>query len=190
MKADSVWFCYSGHLGYNWLPVWTDCLKRGRGTGRVVRQAALLRDADGQLRGHLSDWMVEDGGGESLVARGGNVASCRIFMGSYKGIVCICVFAHLCVRGFVSTTPYKLLSEAQRLDVTLPPWLWWRCGCRMRERKWWVEIRLPSGGFASENSECGWQNRLTFAFDRSLRQPCFWEICTVWAEEGKSALGS
>lgn len=104
-------------------------------------------------------------------------------MGSYKGIVCVFVCVRVCLCQFVCVNsvppPYKLLSEAQRLDVTLPPWLWWRCGCRMRERKWWVEIQLPSGSFASENSECGWQNRLTFAFDGSLRHPCFWEICTV-----------
>lgn len=46
---------------------------------------------------------------------------------------------------------------------------------------WRGENQLPSGTFASENPECGWQKRLTFAFDRSLRHPCFWEICTVGA---------
>lgn len=53
----------------------------------------------------LTDWMVEDRGGRSLVAGwrrgvgGVGVASRRIFMGSYKGIVCIC--ARLRVSGFV-----------------------------------------------------------------------------------------
>lgn len=100
----------------------------------VVRRRVVLRDADGQLRGHLSDWMVEDRGGGSLVARWrqgrGGVASRRIFMGSYKGIVCICACLPVCVSALCKQCPPppptspKLLSEAQRLDVTLPPWLW------------------------------------------------------------------
>lgn len=56
------------------------------------RQAATLRDADGQLRGHLSDRRTEDGEGERFLwLVGGKVASCRIFMGCCKGMVCMCV---------------------------------------------------------------------------------------------------
>lgn len=82
-----------------------------------VRQAAVLRDADGQLRGHLSDGTER----ESLVACGEKVASCRIFMGSYRA-VCAPGCVYVCVQ--CQPPPHKALSEARRLDVTLLPQLW------------------------------------------------------------------
>lgn len=102
----------------------------------VVRRRAVLRDADGQLRGHLSDWMVEDrrrrkprGSFGGWWWWGVGVASPRIFMGSYKGIVCICVCLPDCVSAALCKQPpppplpsLKVLTEL--LDVTLPPWLW------------------------------------------------------------------
>lgn len=72
----------------------------------VVRRRTVLRDADGQLRGHLSDWMVEDRGGGSLVARlgdggGGGLSALHLVGYLWVATRALCVFACLRVSSFV-----------------------------------------------------------------------------------------
>lgn len=62
----------------------------------------------------LAGWLKTERERE-FVACVGKVASCKVFMGSYKGILCVCVC--ICVNSGFS--PYKPLSESQSLDVTL-----------------------------------------------------------------------
>lgn len=71
----------------------------------LERRAAALRDADGQLCRHLSDKRVEDEMGRGFMAWR-RVASCRMFIGSCKGMVyiymCVCACQLVCASGTVA----------------------------------------------------------------------------------------
>lgn len=88
------------------------------------RQAAVLKDADGQLRGHLSDRRTEEGK-KAFIACGESCILQDIY-GNLQGhvlYVCVCMSVCLCKCLFVQCF-FPPLSEAQWLNVTLPPWHW------------------------------------------------------------------
>ena len=88
----------------------------------------MLRDADGQLCGHLFGRRTEDRGRRwwEVVARGGKLNLVGYLWQAARAL-CVCVCVSVCVySGFFCPPSTNPLSEAQRLDVTLPPWLWRR----------------------------------------------------------------
>lgn len=104
-----LWLCYSRCLGYYWLSCLWLCKTRWR-KECVVRQAAVLRDADGQLRGHLSDGTIDDWKGEFTGLWGGELH----LVGYLWKATGLCACARVCVNS-ASPHPTKLCRRQSGL---------------------------------------------------------------------------